>query len=139
MSMKNGNNDSSLAVAPASEGTEPVPLPPLKLPPGRSVLLPTDQPSPPPPVPPPLPVTQPSPPIKLARPPPTPPKVMPGKTRSSCLGPHREGNSVSTVGDDLDRESGAPKAKLKPFFWDKVLANPDQSMVWHEISSGSFQ
>ncbi|RZR78963.1 hypothetical protein BHM03_00004525 [Ensete ventricosum] len=33
----------------------------------------------------------------------------------------------------------APKAKLKPFFWDKVLADPDRSMVWNQIKSGSFQ
>ncbi|KAG6657842.1 formin-like protein 3 [Carya illinoinensis] len=134
MSMKHGNNDSSLAVAPASEGAEPVPLPPLKLPPGRSAPLPPDPPSPPPP-----PVTLPPPPPKIARPPPAPPKLMPRKNRSSCLGPHREENHGSIEEDDLDGESGAPKTKLKPFFWDKVLANPDQSMVWHEISSGSFQ
>ncbi|XP_041006589.1 formin-like protein 3 [Juglans microcarpa x Juglans regia] len=132
MSIKHGNNDSSLAVAPASEGADPVPLPPLKLPPGRSAPLPPDPPSPPPPPPP---VTQSPPPPKIARPPPAPPQLMPRKNRSSCLGPLRERQE----GDDLDGESGAPKAKLKPFFWDKVLANPDQSMVWHEISSGSFQ
>ncbi|KAJ0571483.1 putative formin, FH2 domain-containing protein [Helianthus annuus] len=34
----------------------------------------------------------------------------------------------------------ASKAKLKPFFWDKVSAtNPDQQMVWDRIKSGSFQ
>ncbi|KAK6785007.1 hypothetical protein RDI58_018462 [Solanum bulbocastanum] len=32
-----------------------------------------------------------------------------------------------------------PKTKLKPFFWDKVLANPDHSMVWLEIKAGLFQ
>ncbi|WOL10380.1 hypothetical protein Cni_G19135 [Canna indica] len=31
------------------------------------------------------------------------------------------------------------KTKLKPFFWDKVLANPDQSMVWSQLRGGSFQ
>ncbi|KAJ6677750.1 FORMIN-RELATED [Salix viminalis] len=44
----------------------------------------------------------------------------------------------SSEGDDLDSEE-APKAKLKPFFWDKVVANRNHSMVWDEISSGSFQ
>ncbi|XP_073133878.1 formin-like protein 5 [Henckelia pumila] len=34
---------------------------------------------------------------------------------------------------------GPPKAKLKPFFWDKILANPDHSMVWHQVKSGSFK
>lgn len=62
---------------------------------------------------------------------------MPGKTQASALRPGGI-NSASGDGDDLDADSGA-KAKLKPFFWDKVLANPDQSMVWHEISGGSFQ
>lgn len=33
----------------------------------------------------------------------------------------------------------ASKAKLKPFFWDKVMAKPDQQMVWDKIRSGSFQ
>ncbi|XP_010520874.1 PREDICTED: formin-like protein 5 [Tarenaya hassleriana] len=36
-------------------------------------------------------------------------------------------------------EDDAPKTKLKPFFWDKVQANPDHSMVWNEIRTGSFQ
>jgi hypothetical protein len=31
------------------------------------------------------------------------------------------------------------KTKLKPFFWDKVTANPDQAMVWDQIKAGSFQ
>nr|GMD56175.1 formin-like protein 5 [Ipomoea batatas] len=35
--------------------------------------------------------------------------------------------------------TGPPKTKLKPFFWDKVLANPDHAMVWHQIKAGSFQ
>lgn len=39
----------------------------------------------------------------------------------------------------MGSESSAPKPKLKPFFWDKVLANPDSSMVWNQIKSGSFQ
>nr|GMC51805.1 formin-like protein 5 [Ipomoea batatas] len=36
-------------------------------------------------------------------------------------------------------EDDSNKAKLKPFFWDKVLANPDNTMVWHQIRGGSFQ
>ncbi|KAJ9562802.1 hypothetical protein OSB04_007962 [Centaurea solstitialis] len=31
------------------------------------------------------------------------------------------------------------KTKLKPFFWDKVMATPDQAMVWNQIRAGSFQ
>jgi hypothetical protein len=142
MSMKQGTYDSSLS----SEGTGPGPLPPLKPPPGRSAPLPPAPPSPPspPPPPPPPPTTappapQPPPPPKVARPPPAPPKAMPGKFQPSRLGPHYRASNDSSEGGDLDSESGAPKTKLKPFFWDKVLANPDQSMVWHEISAGSFQ
>lgn len=63
---------------------------------------------------------------------------MPGKTPTAGLKPGGV-NSGSSDGNDLDAESGAQKAKLKPFFWDKVPAKPDQSMVWHEISAGSFQ
>ncbi|XP_031119819.1 formin-like protein 5 [Ipomoea triloba] len=36
-------------------------------------------------------------------------------------------------------EDDSNKAKLKPFFWDKVLANPDNTMVWNQIRGGSFQ
>ncbi|KAL4566841.1 hypothetical protein LXL04_030966 [Taraxacum kok-saghyz] len=36
-------------------------------------------------------------------------------------------------------QADASKAKLKPFFWDKVMAKPDQQMVWDKIRSGSFQ
>lgn len=132
MYLKHGINDPS----PAAEGAEPVLFPPLKLPPGRSAPSPpaprSTQPPPPPP-----PAPHPQPPSKVGRPPPAPPKPG-GRNQPSYLGPHRQGNNDSK-GCDLDGESEAPKTKLKPFFWDKVLANPDQSMVWHEISSGSFQ
>lgn len=57
--------------------------------------------------------------------------------RPSPLGPHHPGTSGVHIGFRGGAE--APKAKLKPFFWDKVLANPDHSMVWHRIRSGSFQ
>ncbi|RDX74526.1 Formin-like protein 5, partial [Mucuna pruriens] len=36
------------------------------------------------------------------------------------------------------QEMSVPKAKLKPFFWDKVQAN-DQAMVWNQLKAGSFQ
>ncbi|KAG6423476.1 hypothetical protein SASPL_113872 [Salvia splendens] len=53
------------------------------------------------------------------------------------MGPHHRRNSTN---DSIDSDdSMAPKAKLKPFFWDKVMASPDHSMVWHEIKAGSFQ
>ncbi|KAL1220624.1 Formin-like protein 5 [Cardamine amara subsp. amara] len=91
--------------------------------------LPVPAPAPNPPPPPPPKPQPPPPPKVLARPPPAPPKGVAAK---------RQGNSSSGDGSDVDSETGAPKTKLKPFFWDK-MANPDQKMVWHEISAGSFQ
>lgn len=89
-----------------------------------------------PPPPPSLPTPAPPPPPRGGRRP--PPPNPPGPSRPSPLGPHHRRTSTgdSSVGSD---ESEAPKTKLKPFFWDKVLASPDQSMVWHEIKAGSFQ
>ncbi|KAK9092155.1 hypothetical protein Syun_027066 [Stephania yunnanensis] len=131
-------------------GIPPLPLPPgLKPPPGKVVAAPPPEPPPPPP---PLPAPPPPPPpmpskIKPAAPAPPPPgpppapKAIPvpprplkpnSKFPKAPPGPKRAGNS-----QDADGE--ASQTKLKPFFWDKVLANPDQSMVWHDISSGSFQ
>ncbi|KAK6151764.1 hypothetical protein DH2020_014399 [Rehmannia glutinosa] len=133
-------------------------LPPLKLPPGR-----TEPPKPPPlppsaPVPPPAPTIKsssgappPPPPIPNAAkagprpppppppgagvPPPRPPPIGLKPPRPVPPGPRHPSTSASTE----ESESGTNKAKLKPFFWDKVLANPDHSMVWHQIKSGSFQ
>ncbi|KAF8046683.1 hypothetical protein N665_3522s0002, partial [Sinapis alba] len=121
VSLKRSHHEFSPAVASSSSG-----LPP---PPGRSAAAPPlPPPAPPPskPPPPPPPKSKPPPPAppKLVRPPPAPPK--------------RQGRSSSGDGSDVDSETGAPKTKLKPFFWDK-MANPDQKMVWHEISAGSFQ
>ncbi|KAL0553784.1 hypothetical protein IC582_007688 [Cucumis melo] len=144
-------------------------LPPLKPPPGRAVPLPPERPSsfkppssmasPPPPPPPPAP-PPPRPPGNSVRPPgpPPPPPPIPGKAgprpppppRSGIAPPrppplaHKGANPPRPpkpfgLGDDEMDESGVPKAKLKPFFWDKVLANPDHSMVWHQIKAGSFQ
>ena len=114
------------------EATVSASLPPLKPPPGKSAPPPPSPPPPPPPGP------APPPPPKLVRPPPAPPKGMPGKSQPNVPKPHRKSHSDSCQGEDA--ESGSQKAKLKPFFWDKtVLTNTDQSMVWNEIRSGSFQ
>ncbi|KAL7102382.1 hypothetical protein ACP275_08G116900 [Erythranthe tilingii] len=102
----------------------------LPLPPGRTAAAPPPPGPPPPPPKPPAPAAPPPPP-RVGRRPPNPPVPSP-------LGPHHRRSSTgeaSEVGDD----SEAPKTKLKPFFWDKVLASPDHSMVWHEIKAGSFQ
>ncbi|KAJ8622239.1 hypothetical protein MRB53_030768 [Persea americana] len=118
---------------PTSTGIKPGPTRAGPPPPG---------PPPPPPVPTgikPGPSPPPPPPPKSAFPP-RPPQSNLNSSRashSSTLGPNRPGTSSEDVGTRGEME--APKAKLKPFFWDKVLANPDQSMVWHQIRSGSFQ
>ncbi|CAN6230400.1 unnamed protein product [Urochloa humidicola] len=95
------------------------------------------KPMPPPPPPPPLP-----PPIKKAPPPPPgPPKG--SKARHAQLSPvessRSEGSSAGEqTSESSEAEANAPRAKLRPFYWDKVLANPDQSMAWHDIKFGSF-
>ncbi|KAL3850812.1 hypothetical protein ACJIZ3_012694 [Penstemon smallii] len=142
-------------------------LPPLKLPPGKAAPPPPPAPVPPPappttggprplpPGPPPPPPTIPSgvkagprppppppgggprppPPPGGGAPPPRPPPMGLKPPRPVPSGPHQPSSSSAIEEGD----AGGPKAKLKPFFWDKVLANPDSSMVWHQIKSGSFQ
>ncbi|KAM3301660.1 formin-like protein 3 [Capsicum chacoense] len=103
----------------------------LPLPPGKCAPPPPGPP-PPPPKPPAL---RPPPPPKVRAPNPPKPGNLPNLLP---LGAHQRGRSSEEEGSDLG-EFDAPKTKLKPFFWDKVLANPDHSMVWHEIRAGSFQ
>ncbi|XP_051124771.1 formin-like protein 3 [Andrographis paniculata] len=108
----------------------------------------TPAPSPPPPPPPP-PSTQPSstgshplpptPPGKNGpQPPPPPPSVRTPPPRPPPIGlkpPSLQPFNSTSV---KESEARAAKAKLKPFFWDKMLANPNHSMVWDHIRSGSF-
>ncbi|XP_047321719.1 formin-like protein 3 [Impatiens glandulifera] len=91
----------------------------LPLPPGRIAQLPP--PAPPAPIKPPAPA------------PPPPPPSRPGKVTKP---PPNCGQSSSGGGSN---DPDSQKAKLKPFFWDKVMADPDSSMVWHELRAGSFQ
>ena len=77
---------------------------------------------------------RPPPPPKIGGPPPRPPAMGSKPLRPPPLGPNHPPNPI-----DEEGEADVSKTKLKPFFWDKVLANPDQSMVWHQIKSGSFQ
>nr|XP_043614201.1 formin-like protein 3 isoform X1 [Erigeron canadensis]XP_043614202.1 formin-like protein 3 isoform X1 [Erigeron canadensis] len=102
----------------------------LPLPPGRTA--PSLKPQPPPPPPPRLPTPKaPPPPPPIGSRPPNPPK--PGNMKRPPA-PHGR----STSGDEND-PSNNQKTKLKPLFWDKMNASPDQTMVWHEIKTGSFQ
>lgn len=105
----------------------------LPLPPGKAAPPPPNPPPPPPPKPP---APRPPPPPKIGVPPPRPPKS--GNAGKPSLGSHSQRRSSLGKETSENGESDG-KAKLKPFFWDKVLANPDHSMVWHEIKAGSFQ
>lgn len=131
--------------------------PPLKPPPGRTnppkPPLGNTTPPPSPPVPPPAPPIKPTsngphppppgapppPPCSTKtgpRPPPPPAGIPPPRLpRRSPLGPNHESTSASSDWGD----GAASKTKLKPFFWDKVSANPDNAMVWDQIKAGSFQ
>ncbi|RWR88320.1 formin-like protein 5 isoform X2 [Cinnamomum micranthum f. kanehirae] len=129
-----------IRAGPPPSGSPPPPPPPPPAPIGiNPCLCPL-------PLPPPIPTgTKPDP----SSPPPPPPKnASPPRppllelsssrvARSSPLGPQHPGTSGEDIG--IRSEAEAPKPKLKPLFWDKVLANPDHSMVWHQIHSGSFQ
>lgn len=121
-----------------------VPTPP-KAPPSSNpqAPIPPSKPAPvhaessPPPVPEavPPPKAAPPPPPKSSGPHRPPPPAMPSssKTRPPPL-MKKSGNKI-----DDGADSHEAKTKLKPFFWDKVTANANQSMVWDHIVSGSFQ
>ncbi|KAI4321907.1 hypothetical protein MLD38_035234 [Melastoma candidum] len=124
-------------------GPSPPPAPPPSLKPASGA-----GPKAPAPPPPPGPRGQPPPPPgppgkKPGAPPPPPPKSGKGPPRPPMApgGPKapRPPAAAQKAGDGPEDDSDCPKTKLKPFFWDKVLANPENSMVWHEIKSGSFQ
>lgn len=128
----------------------PVPPPPPPVPPPSMKASSGAGPHPPgPPLPPPAPPVAPGtklgprpppPPPKSGVPPPRPPPIPLGsKVAQPPLGQKNSSNASSSEEAGLEDDANAPKAKLKPFFWDKVLASPDQSMVWHQIKSGSFQ
>ncbi|OAY77040.1 Formin-like protein 11 [Ananas comosus] len=108
----------------------PPPPPPLPL---RKAAPPAPAPPPPPPIRKPNP--SPPPPPKADFPPPRPP--LPNQSSSKLRKKPVKAASDQELGKEAD--PNAPKAKLKPLFWDKVLANPEQSMVWDHIKSGSFQ
>lgn len=114
------------------------PKPPLP-PPAPSVQNATPPPVPAPPVPPPKPGPRPPPPPKNAIPRPPPKSSIPSRAkRPAPPGPNHSGDATSSQ-QSYDDDASGSKTKLKPFFWEKVLANPDDSMVWHQIKAGSFQ
>lgn len=125
---KGEDNNVSLDKTTVSEAVGQAPEPAN----GEAAPPPPGPPPPPPPLapraPPPPAPRAPPPPRGGAHPPPAPPKPLAGKKQGPLHA--KEGSSSES--------DAAPKPKLKPFFWDKVNAKPGQSMVWHEISSGSF-
>ncbi|KAH9625753.1 hypothetical protein KSS87_022306, partial [Heliosperma pusillum] len=150
-SLSSGANASSSALKPPP-GRNGIGFSPLKPPPGKEGAFPLEPHVPmnsssgmggPPPPPPPKPPTAPPPPPpkKTGPPPPPPPGGKPGGPRAPP--PPRGGAPrpppVSVKAGSSAADDNAAKTKLKPFFWDKVMANPDHSMVWDQIKSGSFQ
>lgn len=119
---------------PSGNGTPPPPPPgngtPPPPPPGNGAPPPPLNPAPGAPRPPGPP---PPPPPGGAGPRPPPPPG--GAPRPPGLRPLKNGPPPPPG----EGETGTPKAKLKPFFWDKVMANPDSTMVWHQLKAGSFQ
>ncbi|KAL8237801.1 hypothetical protein R6Q59_018882 [Mikania micrantha] len=112
----------------------PARLPSARQPP--SARRPPSAASPPPPTPPGKAPPPPPPRNKVLAPPPPPgggrPPPRPG-------GPGFKLARPSSEPSDPDADD-SNKAKLKPFFWDKVnMANPDQAIVWSQIRAGSFQ
>ncbi|GER31593.1 formin-like protein [Striga asiatica] len=127
------NSEANGAAQTEGKTVNALPLPPGRKPPPAA---PPEPPTPPPPKPP-APAAPPPPPKIVRRPPPPNPPV---QAKPSPLGPHHRRSSTGEKSNGSDEsESEAPKTKLKPFFWDKVLASPNHSMVWHEIKAGSFQ
>ncbi|CAI0436542.1 unnamed protein product, partial [Linum tenue] len=155
------NSSESTGASVTGSGLLPLPpgrtagLPPLKPPPGKAIPLPPEPPpppkapakaAPPPPAPPPPPPSKTSP-VSAGPPPPgpppPPPPAPPPPKKGGAPGPPRApmpaGPKVPRAPGMRGPEGDDSKAKLKPFFWDKVSATPDQAMVWHQIKSGSFQ
>ncbi|CAO2813280.1 unnamed protein product [Amaranthus hypochondriacus] len=109
---EHGAGVSENAEGPSEKSTveKPVPSPPV-----------APAPPPPKPKPPPLPKPKAPPPVPLMK---------------GSKGPNIRGKSAS---GDLSGDPDGKRTVLKPFFWDKVVGNPEHSMVWDEIRSGSFQ
>ncbi|KAF6163005.1 hypothetical protein GIB67_021154 [Kingdonia uniflora] len=136
MSMESNIQNSSLLQDPSTGAIEGAiagtcePAQPLKFAPGS---LP-----PPPPIPS---ATKPGP----GRPPPPTPALLPPRLPAhfpinlKVPPPSRFGLGKANDVLGSKDEAGAPKTKLKPFFWDKVAANSNNSMVWHQLNAGSFQ
>lgn len=123
----------SVAGGVPTPGPPPPPAPPQPVKHNSNVGG-TPAPGPPPPPPPPVP---PGTRAGVHPPPPPPPKGGVAPPRPPPPIGLKKSPQNAAAGPEV--EAQAPKTKLKPFFWDKVQANPDHSMVWNQIKSGSFQ
>ncbi|XP_076889645.1 uncharacterized protein LOC143540483 [Bidens hawaiensis] len=142
-----GRTDLTVQCPPANTHSPPnrspvaavsVPVPPARVPSGRRPPTAKPPPSAAPPPPPPPSSGKAPPPLKKGPAPPPPPSG--GRPPPKPPGPgFKSARSNSSEPGEVDGDD-ANKAKLKPFFWDKVnMANPDQAMVWSQIRAGSFQ
>jgi hypothetical protein len=135
-------NASTSACAPTT-GPTPPPAPPLP----KALCALTAAPAPPPPErsapPPPGPPPPPAPRAAAGPGPPPapvraragpPPPAMPGAPKPRGPPPLKKPGNVAGP-----QPADSNKTKLKPFFWDKVNASPNQAMVWDQIKAGSFQ
>ncbi|KAL1206516.1 Formin-like protein 5 [Cardamine amara subsp. amara] len=143
-----GRTASALSGKSFSGKVEPLPPEPpkfLKVSSNKASALPPPVPAPPmpssagPPRPPP-PAPAPPPPGSGGPKPPPPPGVpgLKGPRPPPPMGLGPKAPRLPSV-PEKSSEDDNPKTKLKPFFWDKVQANPEHSMVWNDIRSGSFQ
>lgn len=134
-------------LAPQPKAPPSPPAPQALVPPPNASPVLSSGPSPPPaPKASPPPPSGPSPPTapKAAPPPPPPsksggphppPPALPGSSKTRPPPPMKKSGNKA----DTDADSSEAKTKLKPFFWDKVTANANKSMVWDDLKSGSFK
>ncbi|KAL5213749.1 hypothetical protein ABZP36_002901 [Zizania latifolia] len=115
----------STTVTSSGNPSPPAPGPPPPPPPAAAAPPAPRAPGPPPP-----------PPTARATGAGPPPPAMPGPPRAR--GPPPPFKSKQPAGA-ASAQADASKTKLKPFFWDKVTANPNQGMVWDQLKAGSFQ
>ncbi|KAG4981359.1 hypothetical protein JHK82_034599 [Glycine max] len=128
--------DNSIVPPPSPPPPSPPPPPPPTPPKPNSA-------GPPPPPPPSNGPRAPPPPPLRGKPgprPSPPPRVGGGPPRTTPPFGSKVAKTQEEVGVNSEGEVNATnKAKLKPFFWDKVQANSDQTMVWNQLKAGSFQ
>ncbi|MED6161644.1 hypothetical protein PIB30_062716 [Stylosanthes scabra] len=121
-------------LSPTPEAPPPAPLsaPPPPLVPRPPAPLPPTGHGPPPPPPPKL--------GQGPRPPPPPPRGGRGANQPPPVPSRPLSKRFRNVArqDSFTEVPDPAKPKLKPFFWDKVNAKSDQTMVWHKICGGSF-